>query len=161
MRSGIAPAVLLFLALGLALTFAPRRAWVANVFALCAMLAVFVWLPVPPAWLDAAFFGSWISVIVMAAAVHLRRGVSARLALALSLNAGVWAGAAASVSDSRLAVLKVLPSVLIFFPGWWVTARFGSIPIKVVSSWIIAIAVLAGTLQLLAVTPGYLPDHLE
>jgi len=30
-----------------------------------------------------------------------------------------------------------------------------------VSSWIIAIAVLAGTLQLLAVTPGYLPDHLE
>jgi len=30
-----------------------------------------------------------------------------------------------------------------------------------VSSWVIAIAALAATLQLLPVTPGYLPDHLE
>jgi len=31
----------------------------------------------------------------------------------------------------------------------------------VMSSWVIAVAVLALTLQLLPVTPGYLPDHLE
>jgi hypothetical protein len=32
---------------------------------------------------------------------------------------------------------------------------------KVVSSWLIAVALLAATLQVLPVTPGYLPDHLE
>jgi len=30
-----------------------------------------------------------------------------------------------------------------------------------VSSWLIAIAVLAAALPYLPVTPGYLPDHLE
>jgi hypothetical protein len=40
-------------------------------------------------------------------------------------------------------------------------ARFGPLAIKVVSSWVIVIAVLAATLQVLPVTPGYLPDHLE
>ena len=58
-------------------------------------------------------------------------------------------------------VLQALPFVLIFLPASWVVARTTSIPVKVVSSWVIAVAVLAATLQLLPVTPGYLPDHLE
>jgi hypothetical protein len=57
--------------------------------------------------------------------------------------------------------LKALPCVLIFLPASWVAGRYGSIPVKVVSSWVIAVAVLAAALQLLPVTPGYLPDHLE
>jgi hypothetical protein len=32
---------------------------------------------------------------------------------------------------------------------------------RIVSSWLIAVALLAATLQMLPVTPGYLPDHLE
>jgi hypothetical protein len=35
------------------------------------------------------------------------------------------------------------------------------IVVKVVSSWLIAVAVLAATLQFLPVTPGYMPDHLD
>jgi hypothetical protein len=38
---------------------------------------------------------------------------------------------------------------------------YAAAPIKVVSSWVIAVAILAATLQLLPVTPGCLPDHLE
>ena len=93
--------------------------------------------------------------------MHLVRGLSARLAFALSVNVGVWASAVISVSGSPLDLLKALPFVLIFLPASLVVARNASIPIKVASSWVIAVAVLAATLQLLPVTPGYLPDHLE
>ena len=105
--------------------------------------------------------GFWISVIATAASVHLARGLRPWAAMVLSLNAGVWASAVVSLSGSRLDLLKALPFVLIVLPASWVVGRHASIAVKVVSSWVIAIAVLAATLQLLPVTPGYLPDHLE
>jgi hypothetical protein len=46
-------------------------------------------------------------------------------------------------------------------PSAWVTRRHGPIPVKVTSSWLIAIAALTVLLQFLPVTPGYIPDHLE
>jgi len=33
--------------------------------------------------------------------------------------------------------------------------------LKVIASWLVAIALLGGALRLIPVTPGYLPDHLE
>jgi len=65
------------------------------------------------------------------------------------------------VSGSRLDLLKALPFVFDILARIVARARNASIPVKVVSSWVIAVAVLAATLQLLPVTPGYLPDHLE
>jgi hypothetical protein len=161
MRGGVVPPALLFMGLGVALTFAPRSAWVPSLFALLATLVAFSFWSVPPAWLEGVFLGCWISVVATAASVHLARGLSPTAALALSLNAGVWASAVVSVSGSGLDLLKALPCVLIFLPASWVTARHTAIPVKVVSSWVIAIALLAATLQLLPVTPGYLPDHME
>jgi hypothetical protein len=155
------PPALLFLALGLALAFAPRSSWAPCLFALLATLGVCIFLPVPQAWPDSVFLGCWISVIATAGSVHLGRGLSPRAALALSLNAGVWASAVVCLSGSRLDLLKALPCVLILFPASWVVGRQASIPVKVVSSWVIAVAVLAATLQFLPVTPGYLPDHME
>ena len=161
MRGGVVPPALLFMALGLALSSAPRSAWAPSLFALFVTLAAFTFLPVPRVWLEGIFLGCWISVIATAASVHLVRGLSARAALALSLNAGVWASAVVCLSGSQLDLLKALPCVLIFLPASWVVGRYHSIPVKVVSSWVIAVAVLAATLQLLPVTPGYLPDHME
>ena len=155
------PPALLFAALGLALTFAPRKAWAPSLLALFAGLGAFTFLPVPQVWREGVFLGCWISVIATAASVHLVRGLSRHAALALSLNAGLWASAVVSLSGSRLDLLKALPYALIFLPGSRVVDRYASIPVKVVSSWVIAVAVLAATLQLLPVTPGYLPDHME
>jgi hypothetical protein len=129
--------------------------------ALFASLGALIFLPVPEIWLEGVFLGCWISVIVTAANVNFVRGPSQWVAVALSLNAGLWASAVISLSGSRIDLLEALPCVLIFFPASWVVARYGSIPVKVVSSWIIAVAILAATLQLLPVTPGYLPDHIE
>jgi hypothetical protein len=36
-----------------------------------------------------------------------------------------------------------------------------AIIVKISSSWLIAVAILALTLQFLPVTPGYVPDHLD
>jgi hypothetical protein len=155
------PAALLFTALGLALAFAPRAAWTPSLLALLGTLGSFTFLRVPPGWLEGVFLGCWISVIATAASVHLVRGLGMALAISLSVNVGVWASAVVSLSGSRLDLLYALPLVWIFLPAAWVASRKSSIPAKVLSSWVIAVAMLAATLQLLPVTPGYLPDHLE
>lgn len=36
-----------------------------------------------------------------------------------------------------------------------------TLAVKVVVSWLIAVALLNAALRLLPVTPGYLPDHVE
>jgi hypothetical protein len=161
MRGGVVPPALLFIALGLALTFTPRTAWAPSLLVLFATLGALTFWSVPQVCLEGVFLGCWISVIATAASVHVVRGLSPTAALFLSLNAGAWASAVVSVSGSRLDLLKALPCVLIFLPASWIVGRYASIPVKVVSSWVIAVAVLAATLQLLPVTPGYLPDHME
>jgi hypothetical protein len=161
MRGGVVPPALLFVALGLALAFAPRGARAPSLLALFASLGAFSFLSVRQGWMEGVFLSCWISVIATAASVHLVRGLSSGAALALSFNTGVWASAVVSLSGSRLDLLKALPCVLIFLPASWFVNRHTSIPVKVLSSWVIAIAVLAATLQLLPVTPGYLPDHME
>jgi hypothetical protein len=161
MRGGAVPPALLFLALGLALAFSPRRARGPSLLALLATLGAGAFVRVPQTWLEGVFFACWISVIATAASVHLGHGLKTWAAIALSINAAVWAGAVVSLSGSKLDLLKAIPCVLIFLPATWVVGRYASIPVKVVSSWVIAVAVLAATLQILPVTPGYLPDHLE
>jgi hypothetical protein len=160
-RGGVIPQALLFIALGLALTVAPRSAWAPSLLSLFGTLGALITAPFPPEWLEGVFMGCWTSAIATAASVYFNRRLPLVAAIGLSINAGIWASAAVSLSGSQLDVLKALPCVLIFFPASWVAGRLSPIPIKVVSSWVIAVAVLAATLQLLPVTPGYLPDHME
>jgi hypothetical protein len=161
MRGGVVPPALLFLALGLALAFTPRRAWAPSLLALLATLGAVAFVRVPQTWREGAFFACWVSVIITAASVHLGRGLKTWAAVALSINAAVWASAVVSLSGTRLDLLKALTCVLISLPAARVVSSYASTPVKVVSSWVIAVAILAATLQLLPVTPGYLPDHLE
>jgi hypothetical protein len=161
MRGGATPPALLFAALGLGLAFTPRDAWAPSLLAVLVTLVALLFVPIPRAWLEGVFLGCWISVIVTAASVHLARRLSGRAALLLSINAGIWATAVTGLSGSPLDLVKALPCALILWPAAWVMSRYGSIPLKVTSSWLIAIAALAAALQLLPVTPGYMPDHLE
>ena len=162
MRGGVLPPAMLFAALGLALSFASRSARVPSLLAALAGTGTICFLPIPQSWLEGVYLAFWTSVVVTAAGVHFARALGRTwVAVALSLNAGIWASAVVHLSGSRLDLLIALPCALILFPAAWAGGRFTSIPVKVVSSWVIAVAVLAATLQLLAVTPGYLPDHLE
>jgi hypothetical protein len=148
-------------ALGLALAFAPRRVWRLSLMTLTVTATCLATAPVPRGWLDWVFLGCWLSVAATAATVHLLGGLRPRWAFAASLNAGFWSGAVVTLGGSRLDLLKALPCVLVLFPAALVIGLRATIAVKVVASWLIAIAVLAATLQFLPVTPGYMPDHLD
>ena len=117
--------------------------------------------PVPRGWLDWVFLGCWLSVAASTASVHLLGGLRPRWAFAASLNAGFWSGAVIALAGSRLDLLKALPFVLVLFPAALVVGLRAAIAVKVVASWLIAMAVLAAALQFVPVTPGYLPDHFD
>jgi hypothetical protein len=51
--------------------------------------------------------------------------------------------------------------VLALLPAAWIVDRRVLIALRVVASWLIAVAMLGAMLQFLPVTLGYMPDHLE
>jgi hypothetical protein len=161
MRGGTLPPAILCGALGLALAFTERRAALIGVAALAASATTTSFAPLPASWADPVFLACWTSVIVNAASVHSPRGLELRTAAALSLNAGLWVGAVIALSPSKMDLAKALPWSLCAIPANWVNKRGISIVIKVVSSWLIAVALLAAALEFLSVTPGYLPDHMD
>jgi len=161
MRGGALPPALLFAAFGFALSFAPRR-W----FAPCLIILLIVSIGVGRVriganWQDPIFLGCWVSVIAAAACVHWPGGVGPRLAVVLAINTGIWGGAVIAVAGGSLDFVKSLPCALVCLPGGWLVATRRQIVIKVLSSWLIAVALLASTLQITTPTPGYVPDHMD
>lgn len=154
------PPALLFLALGLALGSAPRRARAPSLLALIASVGMSSVLYVPHEWLKGVYMACWITVIITAASVHFSRRIGESVVIVWSFYVGLWASVVVYLSGSPLDLLRALPCVLILIPTSWVSRR-STLPAKVASSWLIAIAVLVTALELLPVTPGYMPDHLE
>jgi fatty acid desaturase len=65
---------------------------------------------------------------------------------------------------------QVLPAVVLcaaaglllaLLPASLIADRRVLLALRVIGSWLIAVAMLGVLLQLLPVTPGYLPDHME
>jgi hypothetical protein len=161
MRDGALPAALLCAAVGLAIAFAPRRAWFPSIaiLAAAAVIAGAAFAGVVGA--ESVFFGCWTSVAASAAAIHIPRGLSSRGALLLSLNGGLWSGGVIAAAGAYPQLCGTLPCVLVLFPAAWFVRSGAPVVVKVISSWLMAIAVLSATLALLPVTPGYMPDHLD
>jgi hypothetical protein len=149
------------MALGLALAFSSRRPWLLGVALLVTSAIATAVVTVPVRWMEGVFLACWISTAASAAAVHVPKGLSTSAAVALSVNAGIWVGTVTALSGPTLNLAKTLPCVLTLLPAAFMISRRAPVAVKVVASWLVAVAVLAGTLQLLPVTPGYLPDHLE
>jgi hypothetical protein len=165
MRSAVLPAALLFATLGLTLAFAPRRIRVPSLVIAAIGAAIALISGIPAAMTDTAFLGCWASLIITAACVHVPGGIGPRTTLALSGNAGLWAGAIITIAGSPSDLLRALPGVLLLLLAAVIHRRapiaLKPIAFKIVSSWLIAVAMLAASLHFLPVTPGYLPDHLE
>ena len=161
MRGGALPPALLFAALGLALAFAPRRH-----IGLCLGILVVVSLgasfaPLGAGWRDTIFLGCWASLVVIALTVHLPKGLGLRVALVLTIDAGLWGGGVIALAGDRIDLMKALPAALVCIPGRWLVTTRRQIVIKVLSSWLLAVAVLAATLQITTPTPGYVADHMD
>jgi hypothetical protein len=161
MRAGALPAALLCLALGLGLASAEQEARIVQ-FAILGVTACAIALaPIPETGLYVVSLGCWTSIIATAAMVHGPRRLQDSAGLALTLNAAVWTGAVIALSPSKLNLLEALPLALCAWPAAWVRRRGQAIVLKVLASWLMAVAMLGATLQFLPVTPGYLPDHME
>src|SRR5438477_5012229 len=122
-RGAALPSALLFMALGLALSSAPRKVWIFNIALLSLTATAISLVPIPNRFMDAAFTGCWLSVMACAAIVHLRSRPDFRRSLILSLNAGLWSGCMVGVSGSSRDLLRALPCVLIALPAAWMVAR--------------------------------------
>jgi hypothetical protein len=154
------PIALACAALGLALSLASRRvAWTGFAcLALTALVAMLV--PVPETLRFAAMTGLLITVVATAALMFFVSRLPTAGAVAAGINGGVWVGAVASVSANRGALLLALPLGLSFVLQRWLQSRGYAIVMKVLASWLIAIASLA-ILVSLSPTPGYAPDHMD
>jgi hypothetical protein len=161
MRGGALPPALLFAALGLALSFAPRR--IIPPAVLLAVLAAIgaSFLRVATRWEDPIFLGCWIGVAIAAASVHIPGGVRSTWALILALNSGLWAGAVIAAAAPKHDLLIAPLAVVLCIPGAWLVATKRGLAVKVAASWLIAIGILALCLQLAPTTPGYKPDHMD
>jgi hypothetical protein len=160
MRGGFLPPAILIAALGLALAFIPlRRALV--VAALMLLVALAAWWSTPPqGWIEPIFVGCWLSVIATAGLVHRPLKLPPPLFLAAAANVGLWAGLVTSVAGKGRDLAIALPCVLILLVGRPVVVRGWGIGVKVVASWLTAVAILA-TMVSLTPTPGYVQDHME
>lgn len=160
MRGGVLPPAILFAALAFALAFAPRRVLLPALGLAVAFAVAIALVSVPKTWTEAIFAGCWISVALTAVLVHLPRGIPTPVALVAAANAGLWAGATVGVTGTIGDLAKAVPVLLIALPATWLTAHRGGIAVKVAASWLIAVAILGGTLPIVP-TPGYAADHMQ
>ena len=160
MRGGFLPPAILIATLGIALSFVTLRiAALASALMLVAALAVW-WLHPPAGWIEPLFVGCWLSVIATAVLTHIPQRIPPALFLAAAVNGGLWAGAVTAVAGKGRDLAIAIPCALLFIPGRLIVRRGWGISIKVVASWLTAVAILA-TMVSLTPTPGYAPDHME
>ena len=160
MRGGFLPPAILIAALGLALAFLPlRRALIAASVMMLIALAAW-WSSPPPNWIEPIFVGCWLSVIVTGGLVHRPLRLPPALFLAAAANVGLWAGLVTAVAGQSRDLAIALPCVLLLLVGRPIVERGWGIGVKVVASWLTAVAILA-TMVSLTPTPGYMQDHME
>ena len=160
MRGGALPPAMLAASLCLALAYAPPKVRAPAAAIFCAAALALAFVPWPAGLIEYVFLASWAAVIAACASVHLSRGIDARLADALALIGGGLAGALVSLAGSPSDLAIALPCTLIVVPAAWLVASGRGIGVKIVSSWLIAIALLSAALPLTP-TPGYEHDHME
>ena len=160
MRGGTLPATLIFAALGLALAFAPPRtrapALVLAAGAAFAGLAA----ATDPSFAELVYLYCWICIVAASASVHWRGGVPGWMAAVLAAACGAGAGMVLALTGRTVNLPLALAGALVIVPASWLVAAGKGIAVKVGSSWLIAIALLAAALPLTP-TPGYEPDHME
>lgn len=160
MNGGILPLLLLGATFGLSLALAPLRTAAIALASMAAAALLLLFVPLSSRLSDTVFTGLWLSMIATAALAFVPRDVADRLMIPAGLNAGAWAGALASLADQRAGLVPALALGLLFLPARWFPLRGYAIVIKVVTSWMIAIASLSMFVSLVP-TPGYKPDHME
>jgi hypothetical protein len=159
---GPVAAGLLLAVVAFGLAFVGRKIAIAGI-AVCvaACIATILIERVPvPAWV---FAGCWASLIVTAFQVYFSKGLQRWpwLALPLAANGGVWAALVVATQGAATDVLPILATLIVIIPAGLCVAYGWALAVRVVTSWLLAVALLVGAIPVLVVHPGYVPDHRE
>lgn len=160
MRDATLPAALLAISLGLSLAAVSMRIAAEAIAALIITAIVLALLPTQPAAADLIFSCCWISILICAALVHVSRFMDRAVWSLLGVNAGIWIGLLCRLQGGFGVAWVSLPLTAIYIPAAYIHRRHWGIALKVVASWLIAIAALELALTLVP-TPGYKPDHMD
>lgn len=159
---GPVAAGLLLAVVAFALAFVGRRIAIAGLV-LCAaacMVTVLAERVPTPSWV---FAGCWSSLIVTALVVYfpqiLRRWPW--LVFLLAVNGGVWAALVVATESAAMAVVPILATLVIIIPAGLCVTLGWALAVRVVTSWLLAVALLVGAIPYLVVHPGYVADHRE
>lgn len=156
-NGGIVPLLLLGFTIALMLMRAARRTLL-PALAGFAVAAVTTYLFKPALAPTLIFAGLWTAMILAAATLFLAPRCFAMYAV--PLFAGFWLGSWAQLNSDFGGVTLALVVAASCVPAQWLGAGKFEIILKVVASWMIAIATLSMFVSLLP-TPGYEPDHMQ
>ncbi len=145
MKSSSVAAGLLLVVLGFALAFLPRRAALAGAVLAAGMSLVGAALPGIDARL--ALAGVWVSLIIASLIVYWPKLVRKwpLLGFALPPLAGLCSGLLAG-RDGGLAAALILPLLLVSVPAVWCIQRGWTLVPRVVTSWLLTVALLMAAL---------------
>ena len=101
-----------------------------------------------------------MDIIATAGLVHRPAKLPPAVFLVAAANVGLWAGLVTSVAGKGRDLAIAVPCILLMFVGRPIVVRGWGIGVKVVASWLTAVAILA-TMVSLTPTPGYVQDHME
>lgn len=151
---------LLLAVLACALGFLPPRTAFAGA-GIAAATTVFAALAIEPVAQDIVLAGCWVSLIIAALSVFWPRYSQERIipaflfcavaGLSAGLVVGQPSGGALPVAIATV-LLLALPAAICVRRGWAIAPR-------ILTSWLLAVALLAGTIPYLVDHPGYVPDH--
>lgn len=160
MRDGALPAIALFLALGMMLAYAADRTWLAAAIAalLAAVGASAVVLPLE--WQAYVVIACWSGTLLCAIAIYAARPIPRSAAILTAVFAGLATGALTGETGRPGVLALALPCLLVRFPAVWLVRQRRAVVLKVLTSWIVAVAILSTGLTVAAgVNAG--ADHLE
>lgn len=160
MRDGALPAIALCLALGLALSHSSWRAWLTSGAALTVAAVTTSVFAVPLEWQQLVVLGCWAGCLLCCGAVYLGRPASPLVAGLVAAAAGMLIGALTSEIGQARTLVLALPWLAVFVPGAWLVRQRYAIVVKVLTSWLLAVAILSAGLTVVA-GPTAGADHLE
>ena len=150
--------IMLTSAAGLVLLKAPASTRLIGLSLMWASAAIFFVITASRAELPAAQI-LWVFVIATAAIAYLPEAAGMKLAPLVCLASGAICGAAIKTAGAPLQLLLLSgAAAALFVPR--IRPPLVDWGVKVVCSWLIAVAALAVTLPLIT-TPGYQRDHMD
>ena len=155
------PVAILVAALALMLGFTSRSTAARGVTIAVSAALANSWIKIPLTFSTALVTICCLGTIVFVLFIYWPGRLSRTIALVFSAIAGVITGLGTGLMLLPQSLFPVMAAGALVLPSLLLVERGYAIAIRVVASWLVAIAVLAALLPYLVVHPGYVQEHRQ